>query len=85
MELMESRGYSERTINAAIDRARKIPRHIALRRVLRKQAEKRPMTPDYQPYRVSKPYTGDPWSARTPTSMRYFLNHLLQHLGGKGI
>ena len=43
MELMESRGYSERTINAAIDRARKIPRHIALRRVLRKQAEKRPV------------------------------------------
>ena len=43
MELMESRGYSERTINAAIDRARKIPRHIALRKVLRKQAEKRPV------------------------------------------
>jgi hypothetical protein len=42
-ELMESRGYSERTIDAAIDRARKIPRHIALRRVLRNQAEKRPV------------------------------------------
>ena len=36
-ELLENRGYSERTINAAIDRARRIPRHITLRRVIRKQ------------------------------------------------
>ena len=38
-----NRGYSERTIQAAIDRARGIPRHIALRRVVRSQANKRPV------------------------------------------
>ena len=42
-ELLENRGYSERTINAAIDRARRIPRQITLRRVIRKQADKRPV------------------------------------------
>ena len=42
-ELMESRGYSDRTSNAAIDRAREIPRHVALRRVLKRQSEKRPV------------------------------------------
>ena len=38
-----NRGYSERTISAAIDRARGIPRNIALRRVMKKQADKRPV------------------------------------------
>jgi hypothetical protein len=42
-ELMESRGYSDRTINAAIDRAREIPRHVALTRVLKRKSEKRPV------------------------------------------
>ena len=42
-ELMMNRGYSERTIQAAIDRARGIPRHIAIRRVVRSQANKRPV------------------------------------------
>ena len=40
---MESRGYSERTIDAAIDRARNIPRDVALRRVNRTEADKRPV------------------------------------------
>ena len=42
-KLMESRGYSERTIDAAIDRARNIPRDVALRRVNRTEADKRPV------------------------------------------
>ena len=42
-KLMVSRGYSERTLNAAIERARGIPRHIALRRAATRQAEKRPV------------------------------------------
>ena len=41
--LMESRGYSEMTINRAIDRVRGIPRYIALRRVIRRMADKRPV------------------------------------------
>ena len=40
-ELMESRGYSEGTINSAIDRARGIPRNVALRRAIRREAERR--------------------------------------------
>ena len=40
---MLNREYSEMTVNAAIDRARTIPRHVALRRVIRKQEEKRPV------------------------------------------
>ena len=40
-ELMMSRGYSERTLNSAIERARTIPRQVALRRVLKKQEVKR--------------------------------------------
>ena len=39
---MESRGYSIRTINAATDKARTVPRHVELRRVNRRQADKRP-------------------------------------------
>ena len=42
-ELMENRGYSEMTINRAIDRARGIPRSVALRRVLKRQNDKRPV------------------------------------------
>ena len=42
-DLMESRGYSERIITAAIERAREIPRHVALRRVKKCQANKRPV------------------------------------------
>ena len=42
-DLMESRGYSERIITAAIERAREIPRHVALRRVKKNQANKRPV------------------------------------------
>ena len=42
-ELMVSRGYSERTLDSAIERARTIPRHVALRRVLKKQEVKRPV------------------------------------------
>ena len=42
-ELLESRGYSKLTINRAIDRAREIPRHVALRRVIRRQADSRPV------------------------------------------
>ena len=38
-ELMENRGYSENTISSAIDRARRIPRHVALKRVLRRDTE----------------------------------------------
>ena len=38
-----NRGYSERTIIAAIERARGIPRNIALRRVMKKQADRRPV------------------------------------------
>jgi hypothetical protein len=41
---MVSREYSEKnTINAAIVRARSFPRHVALRRVIRKQEGKRPV------------------------------------------
>ena len=40
---MENRGYSKMTINRAIDRAREIPRHIALRRVLKRKADKGPI------------------------------------------
>ena len=54
--LMESRGYSEMTINRGIDRARRIPRKIALRRVIRKETDRRavfaltydPRLPDMQ-------------------------------------
>ena len=42
-KLLLNREYSERTIDAAIDRARQIPRHIALRRVLRKTENTRPV------------------------------------------
>ena len=42
-ELMESRGYSEMMINSAINRARGIPRNVALRRIIRKQKENRPV------------------------------------------
>ena len=42
-ELMVNRGYSERTLLAAIDRARRIPRHVALRKVLKRKDEKRPV------------------------------------------
>ena len=37
---MENRGYSENTIYSAIDRARRIPRNTALRRVIRGQADR---------------------------------------------
>ena len=40
---MESRGYSEMMINSAINRARGIPRNVALRRIIRKQKENRPV------------------------------------------
>ena len=43
VELLINRGYSERTINSAIDRARGIPRNIALRRVLKKKEDRRPV------------------------------------------
>ena len=42
-ELMVNRGYSERTLLSAIDRARRIPRQVALRRVLKRKDEKRPV------------------------------------------
>ena len=42
-KLMESRDYSERTINASIARARAMPRHVALRRANRKQEDRRPV------------------------------------------
>ena len=42
-ELMKSRGYSDRTICSAIERARNIPRHIALRKVIKRQEGKRPV------------------------------------------
>ena len=42
-KLLTSRGYSERTVDSAIDRARGIPRHIALRRVLQKKEDRRPV------------------------------------------
>ena len=41
--LLMNRGYSERTITSAIDRARGIPRNIALRRVLKKNEDRRPV------------------------------------------
>jgi hypothetical protein len=40
---MESRDYSEITINASIERARAIPRHVVLRRANRKQEDRRPV------------------------------------------
>ena len=42
-KLLLKREYLERTIDAAIDRARQIPRHIALRRVLKKTETTRPV------------------------------------------
>ena len=42
-ELMMSRGYSERMLSSAIDRARRIPRQVALRRVLSNKEERRPV------------------------------------------
>ena len=41
--LLLSRRYKERTIDAAIDRARQIPRKVALRKVGKKQTSKRPV------------------------------------------
>ena len=42
-ELLENRGYSGKTVDRAIERARGIPRHVSLRRVLRPQEERRPV------------------------------------------
>ena len=42
-ELMISRGYSELMINSAIERARNVPRHIALRKVVKTQESRRPV------------------------------------------
>ena len=42
-ELMLSRGYSDRMIDSAIERARTIPRHVALRKVFKKDKDKRPI------------------------------------------
>ena len=41
--LMLSRGYSDRMIDSAIERARTIPRHVALRKVFKKDKDKRPI------------------------------------------
>ena len=38
-KMLTNRGYSERTINSAIDRARGIPRNVSLRRVLKKKED----------------------------------------------
>ena len=42
-ELMKSRGYSEIMLNSAIERARNVPRHIALRKVIKKEEIRRPV------------------------------------------
>jgi hypothetical protein len=42
-ELLENREYSEKTVDRAIERARGIPRHVSLWRVLRPQEERRPV------------------------------------------
>ena len=42
-ELLHSRGYSNRMIEAALDRARGIPRNKALRKVMRKEEDKSPV------------------------------------------
>ena len=41
--LLLSRGYSQRMVDAAVDRARKIPRKVALRKVSERKLEKRPV------------------------------------------
>jgi hypothetical protein len=86
-ELMENRGYSKMTNNRAIDRAGQIPHHVSQRRVLSRKADRGPvfaLTYGYDPrlsaFRLN---TGDLWSARTLTSVRYSNNHLIQHLGGR--
>ena len=89
-ELLQNRGYSERMIESATVRARGIPRNAALRRVLRKEENKRPVFAlTYNPRLPSMPpilkSIGEPWLARTPTSLRYSNNHLLPHLRGRRI
>ena len=42
-ELKVSRGYSERTLDSSIERARTIPHHVALKRVLKKTEVRRPV------------------------------------------
>jgi hypothetical protein len=40
---MKSREYTDRTVSSDIERARDIPRHIALRKVIKRQESKRPV------------------------------------------
>ena len=40
---------------------------------------------DFQIFRTSRQNTGEQWSARIPTSVRFLYNHFLQHLGGRRI
>ena len=74
-ELLENRGYSERTISSAIHRARKIPRQLALKRVIRRKTEKNPVfaityNPRLPP--ASRLNTGGIWLPCTPTLLRFF-------------
>ena len=78
-ELLENRGYSERTISSAIDRARKIPRQVALKRVLRRQTEKRPV------FAVTYDPRLPPIQSIQAKHWRAMVNHLLLRIRGKGI
>ena len=89
---MTNRGYSERMINSAIDRARKIPRQVALKKVIRRQTEKRPVfaltyDPRLPPIQSiqAKHWRAMVRSTLTPTLLRSFLNHLLPRIRGKRI
>ena len=89
-KLLLNREYSERTIDAAINRARQIPRHIALRRARRKTENRRPVfaltydprLPDIQSIQAKH------WRSmvsQDPYLSEVFHSHLLQHIRGRGI
>ena len=89
-ELLINRGYSERTINSAIDRARGIPRNIALRRVLKKKEDRRPVfaltyDPRMPPIQTIQAKHWRSMVSEDPYLAEVYNNHLLLLLGGKGI
>ena len=72
-EMLLAREYSPGIIDAAIARARAIPRHLALRRVSRPETTHRPAFVVYYDSRmpsISK-ITGDQWYLKTNTWNQY--------------
>ena len=89
-ELLENRGYSGKTVDRAIERARGIPRHVSLRRVLRPQEERRPVfaltyDPRLPPIQNIQAKHWRSMISQDPYLNEVIQNHLLQHLGGRGM